>query len=68
LVNLKYSPGEIRPTSVSARDEKGRDISEYLDRSNLALDRVVKDWWRPGLNIDAIRWNLAGEAGLPWEA
>jgi S-adenosylmethionine synthetase len=67
LVSLKYLPGEIRPAAVSARDEKGRDISEHIERSGLALDRVAKDWWRPGLNADAIRWNLAGEAGLPWE-
>lgn len=68
LVTLKYLPGEVRPAVISARDEKGRDISEFIDRASVALDRVSKDWWRPGLNADAARWGFAGEAGLPWEA
>lgn len=68
LVNLKYLPGEVRPAAVSARDEKGRDVSAAIDRAALALDRVTKDWWRPGLNAEAARWGFAGEAGLPWEA
>ncbi len=68
LVNLKYLPGEVRPAAISARDEKGRDISEFIDRASVALDRVTKDWWRQGLNADAARWGFAGEAGLPWEA
>ena len=68
LVNLKYLPGEGRPAAISARDEKGRDISGLIDRGSVALDRVAKDWWRPGLNADAARWGFAGEAGLPWEA
>lgn len=68
LVSLKYLPGEIRPAVISARDEKGRDVSGSMDPAQLALDRVAKDWWRPGLNADAARWGFAGESGLPWEA
>lgn len=67
LVSLKYLPGEVRPALAAARDEKGRDLADRLDRASLALDRVAKDWWRPGLNADAARWGFAGEAGLPWE-
>lgn len=67
LVSAIYLPGELTPTVFSARDERGRDMTSQLTRDDFRIDRVMKDWWRNGLNSDATRWGFAGEAGLPWE-
>ena len=66
-VTATYAPGDRVPFFVLARDEKGKDLSQEIDRSSLALDRVAREWSRPNLNADAARWGFAGEAGLPWE-
>jgi S-adenosylmethionine synthetase len=68
FVAATYAPGDRVPFFVSARDEKGKDLSSEIDRSRLALDRVMREWFRPGLNVDAARWGFVGEPGLPWEA
>ncbi len=67
LVRATYLPGEREPISIAARDEKGKDVSNAIDRASLHLDRVASEWWRPNLNADAARWGIAGAAGLPWE-
>lgn len=67
LVRATYAPGERMPSHVSARDEKGKDVSKDIARATLALDRVMTEWWRPNLSVDAARWGFAGVAGLPWE-
>ncbi|MFZ2804403.1 MAG: S-adenosylmethionine synthetase N-terminal domain-containing protein [Patescibacteria group bacterium] len=67
LVTATYLPGEDLPASLSARDERGKDLSSQLDQQSFSLKRVMAEWWRPGLNADAVRWGFVGEAGLPWE-
>lgn len=67
LVQATYVPGELVPSRITARDERGIDLSTKVDRASLSLERVAKEWWRPGLNADAARWGFAGEPGLPWE-
>ena len=67
LVQATYVPGELVPSRVTARDERGTDLSSKIDRASLSLERIAKEWWRPGLNADAARWGFAGESGLPWE-
>jgi len=68
LVQLTYEPGRAEPLTMIARDEKGKRLDAQLDPKKLYLDRVMRDWWRKDLNQDAIRWGLAGDAALPWEA
>jgi hypothetical protein len=46
----------------------GKDLTVGISPAALSLDRVMKEWWRPGLNVDAHRWGFAGEPGMPWEA
>lgn len=67
LVRATYLPGDVKPSVVVARDERGADLSSKIPAGALALDRVMKEWWRPGLNTDACRWGFAGEPGMPWE-
>ncbi len=67
LIQAMYVPGEMRPAIIHARDERGQDVREHISSDALLLSRVMKEWWRPGLNVDAIRWGFAGEVGLPWE-
>lgn len=67
MVQCVYSPGEQVPSYLRARDEHGKDLSALIPPSELSLDRVMAEWWRPGLGIDAARWGFAGAAGLPWE-
>ncbi|MFH1078382.1 MAG: S-adenosylmethionine synthetase N-terminal domain-containing protein [Patescibacteria group bacterium] len=66
-VRATYLPGDVKPSHVVARDEKGNDLTSRLAPGVLSLDRVMAEWWRPGLNVDAHRWGFAGEAGMPWE-
>lgn len=68
MVTLLYVPGEDLPVMVTARDERGKELSQEIDIQSLSLKRVVQEWWRPGLDVDAARWGFAGEKGLPWEA
>lgn len=68
LIQILYLPGENRPSRITARDERGRDLSSEVPLESLALDRVMKEWWRPGLNFEAAQWTFVGSRGLPWEA
>lgn len=67
LVTATYFPGEKIPSRISARDERGRDLSSQMSALALDLQRVAREWWRPQLNFDAARWGFAGEGSLPWE-
>lgn len=67
LVQITYHPEEVRPHLVRIRDEQGRDLSASIQPESLALERVMREWWRPGLNFDATLRGFAGEIGLPWE-
>jgi S-adenosylmethionine synthetase len=67
LVRATYLPGDMKPSIVVARDERGVGLSSRIPADELSIDRVLKEWWRPGLNTDACRWGFAGEPGLPWE-
>lgn len=67
MVQMTYLPEESRPHFLRLRDEQGRDLSASVDPDSLSLDRVIQEWWRPGLNFDAALRGFAGEAGLPWE-
>lgn len=67
LIQATYSPEEMRPFALMARDERGRDITSSIPLEALSLDRVIKEWWRPGLNLDAATWGFAGQTGMPWE-
>lgn len=67
LVRAIYRPGERLPSLLRARDERGRDLSQAIPVESMSLDRVVQEWWRTGLNMDAARWGYAGTDGLPWE-
>lgn len=67
LVQAVYLPGDFKPAYIKAREANGRDLSAEITPAELSLDRVRKEWWRPGLNLDAARWGFAGEPGLPWE-
>jgi len=68
MVTASYLPGEDLPARITARDGQGKDISQQIVRDTLSLKRVMNEWWRPGLNVEAMRWGFAGEAGLPWES
>ena len=68
MVTLVYIPGEDQPVMIAARDERGKDICQAIDVETVSLSRVVREWWRPGLNVDAIRWGFVGDKDLPWEA
>lgn len=67
LVQATYFPSETAPRFVSARDEKGRDCSHFIAREELDIQRAMREFWRPNLNIDAACWGFAGEPDLPWE-
>lgn len=67
LLQATYVPEEMRPHLLRACDEQGRDISASLSLEQMSLDRVMKEWWRPGMNFEAARWGFAGEFGMPWE-
>ena len=67
MVRLMYLPGDRTPTRMSARDEKGKDLTVLLDRESLSLNRVISEWMRPQLNVDASRWGWVASPGLPWE-
>ncbi len=67
MVQLVYEAGDSFPSHITARDEKGNDLSSSLDKEELSIKRVLSDWQRPGLNSEAALWGFAGQAGLPWE-
>lgn len=67
MVRLMYLPGDREPTRLSARDEKGRDLTAALSRATVSLNRVMSEWWRPGMNAEAARWGAVGTPGFPWE-
>lgn len=67
LVQVVYIPGEQLPAFFVARDEQGKNITSGLTREELSLQRVMREWWRPGLNSEAARWGFVGEVSLPWE-
>jgi S-adenosylmethionine synthetase len=67
LVQATYLPGEMKPHAFKIRDERGRDLSSIVPIENMSLERVTREWLRPGLNVDAARAGIVGDASLPWE-
>ena len=67
MVRAVYRPGERLPAVILARDERGADLSSKIDFASMSLVRA-REWARPNLHIDAVRWGFAGEPGLPWES
>jgi S-adenosylmethionine synthetase len=67
MVSATYQPGDDLPSAITARDERGTDLSSNLSKNFFSLKRVSSAWLRPSLNADAARWGFVGEAGLPWE-
>jgi len=67
MVQATYLPGEMRPHSVRIRDEHGRDRSASIPMEFFSLERVLKEWWRPGICYDAARRGIVGDPALPWE-
>ncbi len=67
FVQCVYEPGERFPARIRARDDRGRNLTAEIPAADLSLDRIMNEWWRPGLGIDATRWGFVGEPGFPWE-
>ena len=68
LLQATYLPGDILPSYISARDERGRDLSAQVRHDDLDIRRVSQSWMRSGLNAEAALWGFVGTPGLPWEA
>jgi len=67
MVQMMFDPGEKIPRRIRARDELGKDRSAECVLGDYSIDRVMSEWWQPGLGIEAARWGFAGATGLPWE-
>lgn len=67
LVQAMYMPGNVIPTYLSARDERGRDMHTYVTREATSLRRVIDEWHCHTMSAQAARWGYAGCEGLPWE-
>lgn len=67
LVQATYVPEKMKPHVLRVCDEQGRDISSLVPPERLSLDRVMSEWWRPGLDLEAAQWGFAGASGMPWE-
>ena len=67
LVKLFYQPGEIEPSAIWARDEKGHDLSRYCKDIDFNLEHRRAEWLQNGLMLEAVRNQGVGRASLPWE-
>ncbi len=67
LVQATYLPEEMKPCVISARDERGRDLSATIPLESLSLDRVMNEWWKAGMDFETAAWGFAGIKGMPWE-
>jgi S-adenosylmethionine synthetase len=68
LVQVTYMPGEMRPASIRIRDERGRDLASSVTPEDFSLERVMKEWWRSGLNVESAQGGVIGNASFPWES
>jgi S-adenosylmethionine synthetase len=66
MVQAVYQAGDGAPSHLRVRDERGRDLLQAGDKESLRFAALYSRL-EPGLNVDAMRWGFAGEAGLPWE-
>lgn len=69
LVSVAYAIGEENPLMVNARDEKGKDLSDYVNkrfdfRPLAIIERLSLA--RP-IYLQTASYGHFGKAGLPWE-
>jgi S-adenosylmethionine synthetase len=67
MTELVYLPGEDYPAKITARDERGRDVSQNFKWSRETLAEKVAGWRKTGLMSEAVKANLVGDFSLPWE-
>lgn len=67
MTELFFKPGDLFPTHVSARDEKGRDLSKQVQISKDGVSKLLDEWRGPGMMNEIVRLGVMGHQSLPWE-
>lgn len=66
MVHVTYFPGDVAPTYLRIRDERGRDLAQDGDGETMSY-AYLSESMRPGLSTNAAHWGYVGEVELPWE-
>ena len=66
MVQATYLPGDVIPSYLRVRDERGRDLLFDYDHETMTYAYLRKSL-RPALSTNAVHWGFAGEVELPWE-
>ncbi len=65
MVEALFMPGDLLPSKIMARDEKGRDLSGLANAEKMS--EWLADWRKPGLISEAVAHGIVGSHVLPWE-
>ena len=58
MVQLMYGPGDLSPLRISARDERGKDLTENCLKFDLHLEHGLADWLIPGRVTEMVKWGF----------
>lgn len=67
LVEIRYHPLEAKPAYIQARNEKGENLSNRLNRERFDLSAPPEGWNDPRLLVAEIRHTCDLAEALPWE-
>lgn len=68
MTELLYLPGDNFPSIITARDERGNDLSAVVDMTREDMMDLLASWVKPGIMTEAVKAGLVGDPHLPWEA
>ncbi|MFA6099375.1 MAG: S-adenosylmethionine synthetase N-terminal domain-containing protein [Patescibacteria group bacterium] len=67
MTELFFLPGDVLPSRITARDERGQDLSEHIKLTKDVMTELLADWRLPGVMVDVARGGAVGSHALPWE-
>ncbi|MFA6504123.1 MAG: S-adenosylmethionine synthetase N-terminal domain-containing protein [Patescibacteria group bacterium] len=67
MSELFFAPGDVIPSKISIRDERGRDLSKTLEINREQIMNLLEAWKKQGIMTEVIKSGLVGNSHLPWE-
>jgi hypothetical protein len=66
MVEMLFMPGDVLPSKIMARDERGNDLSKKIINREKLTEWLV-EWRNPGLMSELVKHGPVGSRALPWE-
>lgn len=67
MTELFFASGDILPTKISIRDERGRSLMDLFKYNREQLTSMIELWKKQGIMTEVVKAGMVGDLHLPWE-